>query len=189
MNREQWLTTVAKDMESFFRGLTLVPYRVTCGWPSSGGIGLKKRTLGQCHGAMWSTEGLHELFISPLLAKPDEVAGVLCHEMAHIVAGVEANHGKKFVDVRNVVGLTKNKPPQAMPGPELAKRIKGITDRVGVYPHSAMKLVVKKKTKNISSVGLECPACECRIRIGMKWLEESGMPTCGCGEVFTLPEE
>src|SRR5262245_3291211 len=121
-NREGWLTEVASQVEPFFVGFKLDPYRVTCGWPSRNGLGRRMRRVGECHGSKSSKAGIHEIFISPLLDKPLEVAGTLCHELAHAAAGIDAAHGKDFVKVCKHVGLTRGKPTSVMPGERLNAR-------------------------------------------------------------------
>ncbi len=75
MNREGWLTEVAKQMEPIFSGYKLPAYRVTCGWPCKNALGARTKRVGECHGVASSTGGNFELFISPLLADPLEVSG------------------------------------------------------------------------------------------------------------------
>ncbi len=189
MNREHWLTEVARHAVKLFGKVKVQPYRVTCGWPVSGGLGKTRRTVGQCFGAEWSPEAkVHEIFISPLLAKPDEVAGTLMHELCHVAAGVKANHGRGFVTVCDAVGLTRGRAIERMPGSILANLLREVTDQVGTYPHLALKPVMKLKKTNDSTVTLVCTECSCRVRMARKFLEEPGLPTCGCGESFMEDE-
>jgi len=80
VNREAWLSAVATALQPFFPGAEFAPYRVTMGWPVSNGLGRRRRTVGQCFGAESSKDKVFELFISPLLDDPVEVAGTLAHE-------------------------------------------------------------------------------------------------------------
>lgn len=188
MNREQWLSDVARLLATnVFKEYLLGPYRVTMGWPCRGGVSSTRRVVGECHSPRTSTGGVHEIFISPLLEKPSEVSGALAHELAHVAAGVEAQHGKLFQHVCRRVGLTKGDPWCVMPGDSLAGRLALLTAKTGPYPHSAMKLVAKVK-KPRSTLSLTCPACYCKISMGIKWLGVSGLPTCGCGAEFSLTE-
>ena len=183
MNREQWLTDLAKQCEPLFNKFKILPYRVTCGWPCKGGISLKRRVIGECHHAKSSKSGIHEIFISPILDKPIEVAGTLCHELAHVAAGIEAAHGKGFVKVCKHVGLTKGRPTSVMPGDFLNERLEKVISKLGSdYPHQALVPIPKVKVKTVSVIKLTCPKCDCIVTIGRKWLEEAGLPTCGCGE-------
>ncbi len=75
-NREGWLTELAAQVRPIFTGFEIGPYRVSCGWPSERALGKKSRVIGQCFACRVSKGGIFEMFISPLLEKPIEVAGV-----------------------------------------------------------------------------------------------------------------
>lgn len=182
-NREHWLTEVANATVTIFKGMSIAKFRVTCGWPSKNALGRNKRAVGQCFAPECSKDGVSEIFVSPLLEKPDEVAGTLAHELAHVAAGVKAAHGKEFVRVCRHVGLTCGKPGNVMPGPHLAEVLAVITEKVGVYPHSALAPIQVEKAKVKSVVGLVCE-CGCKVSISLKLLEKCGMPVCGCKRLF-----
>lgn len=184
VNREQWLTDVAKQVEPVFHGFLVPPYRVTCGWPTRGAVSTRRRVVGQCHGAKSSSGGLYELFISPVLAEPLEVAGTLCHELAHVAAGTEAGHGGKFVKVCRHVGLDKGKPTNVMPGDRLNDRLRKIIEVQGAYPHSAIVPILKQVKVARPAVRLECEECGCKVSMSAKWYAEAGAPTCACGGVM-----
>lgn len=186
INREAWLTEVALQIAPLFRGFDLGPYRLTCGWPSKLALGKRVRRLGECHGAPSSTAGVHEIFISPMLDKPLEVAGVACHELAHVAAGVKAGHAGLYLKVIKQVGLTKNKPTQAMPGPLLEERLQKILEKLGPYPHQAMNPFMKEETKTKSSFTVICMDCGCLVHMSNKWIQEVGFPTCACGGEMEL---
>lgn len=186
MNREAWLTELAKLSEPIFSGFKLAPYRVTCGWPVSGGVAMKKRTLGQCFCSTVSKGKVHEIFISPLLDDPAEVSGTLLHEMGHVAAGIPAGHGSRFVKVCRHVGLTKGKPTQAMPGETLAERLSKLYAPLGQYPHTAITPVLKMKKVSPKPVRMEC-VCGCKVSMTAKDAGEFPLPTCGCGEPFVIP--
>jgi hypothetical protein len=94
MNREAWLNELAKLAVPVFSGYQLKPYRLTCGWPSKGGMGRRSRRVGECHSLESSKGGVHEIFISPLIDESLEVGGTVLHELAHVAAGITAGHGK-----------------------------------------------------------------------------------------------
>ena len=187
MNREAWLTELAAKAQLLFSGFSLPPYRVTCGWPSKNAMGSKARRVGECHSAKSSRGGVFELFISPTLDKPLEVAGVLCHELAHVAAGIEAAHGKFFVRVCRAVGLTKGKPTSVMPGALLNEKLDKILQPLGEYPHKAI-VPTGRIAKPSSTLSLECP-CGCRVSMGKKWANEVGYPVCACGKPFVIREK
>jgi hypothetical protein len=144
----------------------------------------KKQTLGQCFDSKVSTGEVHELFITPLLDKPLEVAGVVLHEMTHVAAGVDAGHKGRFIRIAQQVGLTKGKPVHALPGERLSEYLQKLIEQLGPYPHTALKPILKSKKTKSKDVTLACEDCTCKVRITAKWLDESGVPTCGCGGLF-----
>ena len=192
MNREAWLTEVAKTiLEPLYPGgLKGRPYRVTCGWPSTGGLGGKTRRIGECHALESSKDKVHEIFISPVLDQPLDVAGTLAHELAHVAAGIKAGHGKEFVEVCKLVGLTAGKAKSAGPGTLLQERLRRALTKLPPYPHAAIVPVVKVKAARSSNMSLVCSAeeCGCRCTMSVRWLGEEGpgLPTCGCGSLFRL---
>lgn len=181
MNREAWLTAVADRVSPLYAQYQLKPYRVTMGWPCRNALGTRARRVGECHGLESSKGGVHEIFISPVLADPLEVAGTVCHEMAHVAAGIDAGHKGMFIRVCNYVGLTKGKPTQAMPGMALTRQLGQIIKDLGPYPHSAMSPKGKLKKVEVKDLTLRCPKCECKVRMSIKWLDRAGPPVCGCG--------
>ncbi len=186
-NREHWLTELSRAVAPVYAGFRLSEFRVTCGWPASGGLSTKRRRVGECHGAQSSKGGLFELFISPVLDDSLQVAGTVCHELAHVAAGVEAQHKGQFVRVCRAVGLTKGKPTSVMPGAELDEKLRRIIERLGAYPHQALQPVGKLVQSKPGPVILVCGDCGCKVQISLKWLEEAGPPSsCGCGGGFEL---
>jgi hypothetical protein len=183
-NREAWLTDLARAIVPTFRGYDLGRFRVTCGWPCHNAISLKKRVVGQCFGVESSTDGVSELFISPVLDRPLEVAGTLVHELAHVAAGVREAHKGKFLKVCRMVGLTKGKPTSVMPGAALDEVLLRLLEPLGRYPHAAIKPTLKlsKPSKNVTLVCV----CGFRCSCALKRLTETGEPTCGCGKLMQL---
>jgi hypothetical protein len=170
---------LAKRLEPLFKGFTMDPYRLTCGFPSRKAFG-RVYALGECHDITTSKGGTYEIFINPLHDDSMDVAGTVAHEMAHVAAGTKAGHKGLFITVCKYVGLTKGKPTTAGPGPRLSAIIGRIIEKIGPYPHKAIvPRMVKVKPK--TAVSLECEECGCLIRITNKWLSESGYPVCGCG--------
>ena len=70
MNREAWLTEVASRIVPLFRGVEVKPFRVTCGWPSVNGLGGRSRRIGECWYGKESADGVHNIFVSPVIDKP-----------------------------------------------------------------------------------------------------------------------
>jgi hypothetical protein len=170
------------SLRPLFRGWDLGRVRVACGWPSHRGLSPHRRVVGQCFGPESSAGKVSELFVSPVLEKPMEVAGTLAHEMAHVAAGVDAAHGRGFVTVCRHVGLTSGRPTSVMPGPALARHIEtALLPGLGPYPHEALRPAPREAGRAPGSARLVCPACGCVVTIGLKWLAAAGPPVCGCG--------
>ncbi len=149
--------------------LDKLKYRVTCGWPVTGGLA-RNRRVGECHSDKSSAGGVFEIFVSPTLAEPLEAAGI------------KAAHGKGFVKVCQHVGLVKGKPKSVMPGDRLNERLAIIISGLPAYPHQALTGTPKEKSaKGPTSLKLVCKECGCELRISFRWLEEAGPPVCGCG--------
>lgn len=187
-NREGWLMELARQVEPIFKGFSVKPYRISCGWPCRGGLGATAYIAGECHPIETSQGGVFEIFINPRVANPLLVGGTVCHELAHVVAGTKAKHGKGFVRICNHVGLTSGKPKSVMPGPRLNDRLQRIVEKLGEYPHKAMVPQFKPK-KARTSASLICPSCGCTLTISLKWLELAGFPKCACGTEFQQKEE
>jgi hypothetical protein len=185
-NREEWLTCLAGMMLPLFKGYAVRPYRVTCGWPCKGGVSRKSPAVGECHSDKMSGDGVHEIFISPLLGRESvmDVAGTLCHELAHVAAGVKAGHGKQFKEVCLHVGLTRGPARFAGPGDRLEDRLADMVDRVGCkYPHAAMTFPQRKvRQKGKVFETMLCDGCEGKVSISKAWLGKGGVLYCGCGE-------
>jgi hypothetical protein len=173
MNREQWLTDAAELLRPIFKqhGYDVPHIRVSTGWPSKGGRSLKRRTIGECWFEHTSVDGIPQLFISPVLVDGVEVLATLAHEMAHVVAGVEAMHRGKFMEVINAIGLI-GKPTATKAGPELEVGLLYLLKKLGDYPHA--KLIFETKPKQSTRlIKASCSNCECIIRITRSWIEQA----------------
>src|SRR5581483_6460795 len=105
--REAWLVDATAFLLEHMRqaGLASVEVRVSCGWPSSGGLGQRKAVIGQCFAPTVCKDGKPQIFISPRLADSIEVLGTLLHELIHASVGCECGHGKRFSQAARKVGL------------------------------------------------------------------------------------
>ncbi len=184
INREGWLTEVSSRCRRFFRNYEFPAYRVTCGWPMVSGRPKEgSYRVGECHGPRSSKGGVFEIFVSPAIADPLEVAGTVMHEMAHVLAGMEAKHGPKFVRICNEAFLTKGKATERGPGSFLEGCLKDIIKELPAYPHDAL-VPAGRPAKRSDSVRLQCSECGFKATTSYKWLEGSGYPTCGCGTLM-----
>ena len=195
MNREQWLTELAAHAEPLFRGFKLEAYRLTCGFPSKHALGMRRRRIGECHyptlvsvnDGPATVVGYHNIFISPLLDDPLEVAGTVVHEMTHVAAGAKAGHARGFVKVAKHVGLTKGKPTEAMPGDRLNDTLRRYVEAIGAYPHTAIKPTLRE-VKVKPMVTVRCEGCEYSVRVPLDIFNAVGPPVCGCGTAMAVKE-
>lgn len=182
MNREAWLEAAVQNIRPIFlgAGYTIPEVRVSVGWPSSGGLSTKKRTIGQCWFGTTAADGKPQLFISPLLddvKDPQGVLATLVHEVCHVAAGVDAKHGPKFVKVMKKLGL-EGKPTSTSAGGDLLVRFETILAELGPFPHS--KIVPTEKDPKPQTTRMrkcECEGCGFLVRLTQKWLDV-GQPIC-----------
>ena len=176
MNREQWLSRLAKSLEGLFEehGAKLPAYRVTCGFPSKGGLS-KLRTLGQCWSDQASADDTHELIVSMTLDEPMRIAGVLAHEMVHAAVGVQHGHKGPFRKLALAIGLC-GKMTATEESEAFKRRLSPILAELGEYPHAKLDASNRKK-QGTRLIKTECPRCGYTTRITRKWLDV-GAPIC-----------
>ncbi len=144
MTREAWLTQMVGELAGLLpEDYSLPPaLRVSVGFPS--GASRKDGKIGQCWSPYSSVDGSVEMFISPVLDDPIQVAATLLHEMVHAAVGVERGHKRPFKQVMLAVGL-RGKPTATYPGSELADTLQEAIARIGPYPHAALLPETRKK--------------------------------------------
>lgn len=188
--REQWLNAAAVEIydahsEAFDKHFGedgdshLASLLVSTGFPSRGGLG---KVIGECWKSEASEGGAHHIFINPRLTDIVEVVATLAHEMIHAADNGENKHKGKFTRCARDLGLD-GKPTATFAGPEFADWARGLSTKIGSYPHEMLTplMVVKKQTTRM--LKLEAPCCGYIVRTTKKWLEE-GMPSCPCGNPF-----
>lgn len=191
LNREAWLDAAVQKLRPIFlgHGYTVPELRVSVGWPSSGGLAQKKKTIGQCWFGTTAADGKPQLFISPLLDDPKESQGVLAtlvHEVVHTIAGFDAKHGPKFKKIMEKVGLA-GKPTATHAGEDLIIRLGAIADELGAFPHSRIVPTKKPKTQTTRMLKCECGTCGYTVRLSRKWLDISE-PLCPVDKISMPPE-
>lgn len=194
--REQWLREVLLWTSKDLFGCGDAPsqpnnIRVSVGFPSSGGLGKKRRVIGECWSYECSDGAFSEIFINPVLSDGVEVVSTLIHEVVHATVGVLEKHRGQFIVASKSVGLQR--PWTATTAtPELGDKIRHFLSGFDPYPHSKLtprKLIGPTKPQKNRQLKLECPdpACGYTIRTTRKWIE-LGMPTCICGKLFELKD-
>lgn len=190
INREHWLNELVKRLEPMLieHGHKLTKWRISCGFPGTRARPSTKNAhrIGECWGADSSADQTHEMFISPLLSDPVEVAEVTLHEMLHAVLPPGTGHRGPFSRLARAVGL-EGKPTSTHAGDDLKKAFKPILDDLGPYPHAALDASTKRKTRN-PLIKVTCPECGYNARVTRMWLDEAGNPICPqCHAEFIEP--
>ena len=181
-SREAWLGRLVDALRPDFAGHGCpLPerIRVACGWPSRGGRAARRKTIGEAWSSRCSSDGAFETFLSPVMADPIEVGAVLVHELVHHAVGTDAGHRGPFRRLALAVGL-KGPMRSTTAGDELRRRLHGIVEAIGPYPHAALNASDRKRQPTrMLKVG--CAACGCVIRMTRQWIASIGTPTCACG--------
>ena len=183
MNREEWLTAAAVEIEAaLFAPLNKslpATWRGSCSWPSSRANGKNKAgTIGQCFEPSVSDDGTAEMLVSMSQDDPLEVAAILTHEMVHAVEGIEAGHGPAFRSTALKIGLT-GKMTATRPGENFKRDVAPILEKLGPYPHAAVD-ISKRKKQTTRMIKVECGDCGYTARVTRKWIEQTGAPLCVC---------
>lgn len=205
MNREEWLTQAVAKLTPLFKGAGLeVPeLRVSCGFPSRGGLATKKKVIGECWDGLCAADGRPQLFISPMLnenscdiqpatpfASAQGVLATLVHEMVHASIGTKAKHGPKFKKAMKQVGL-EGKPTATTADKAMCDYLGGILLQLGPYPHSELKMVRERKVQTTRMHKAECDCCGYTVRLAKKWAD-FGAPICPTDKkplTMEVPEE
>ncbi len=109
--------------------------QAACGWPKA-----SRRAIGQCWSPSASADETTQMYISPTEANPVKVVDILLHEMIHAVVGCEHGHKGPFRTLAKDFGFAgKMTATYADEGTALETLLKGITNKLGPYPHAAMK--------------------------------------------------
>lgn len=180
INREHWLERMGAELVERIEDTAkakMPKFRISCGWPSRGGLSLKKPVIGQCWPGMVSKDGTHELFIAPTISDDTTVAGVVAHEMVHAIVGTKVGHRGPFVRVVYGIGLT-GKPTATIPGEEFKEYVDPIIKKIGPYPHTAMVPSGKYKAQSTRLIKASCSDCGYVVRVTRKWVDSVGAPIC-----------
>jgi hypothetical protein len=189
LTREDWLNAASLHIEEHLgklAGLDLPSFRVTCGWPSSGGTGSKKRTLGQCWNPEASSDAHAEVFISPMEAEPVTVLAILAHELIHACLPKGTGHKGPFVKAAKALGFAGPFTQLNMTD-ELRAWAQVIVDALPAYPHAAITPGGEgdKKPQTNRQLLATCEAqgegSDCygyKVRLSRKWIDLLGAPIC-----------
>lgn len=182
-SREEWLMAATLELTPMFvaKGYDVPAIRVACGWPSSKGLSAKARRIGECWAAEAASDGVSQIFISPWLNDVLHAQGVLAthtHEMIHAIVGIKCGHKGPFKQCARAIGL-EGKLTSTHAGAELTETLKGISDKLGPYPHAKLDILQRPTKKQTTRMlKCECPQCGFVVRTTKKWLDDVGAPHC-----------
>jgi hypothetical protein len=195
--REAYLLAASEKLKPLFeRAKAPLPaVHVSTGWPSTRGLPAKRTALGECWDSAASADGVHQIFISPLMGEtevlePQGVLATLAHELVHAAVGIKEKHGRVFKRVALAIGL-KGKMTSTQAGEELLNELRAIHAMLGSYPHAKLEPTLSgKKKQGTRMVKCSCEACGYTVRTSKKWLEV-GPPHCPAHGAmqFDLPAE
>jgi hypothetical protein len=177
--REAWLVVAVKALEPIFseQGFSLPKVRVSCAFPSTSRRG---SVVGQCWGTSCSTDGINEIFITPLYSKHYEILDTLTHELVHAVDDCQSKHGKEFKRIATAIGL-EGKMINASAGPQLKKRLQFISSSIvkdfGYYPHAAMCFPESQSSSARLNPRAVCPKCGFQVTVSTRFIKH-GPPIC-----------
>lgn len=203
--REQWLLLLAEKLVPYIEQTAMIEmplYRVSCSWPSKGGLSRRARVQGQCWAASASTDNHAEIFISPYEDSPNMVAEILAHELIH-AALPKAGHGPDFRAAALAIGYTG--PMRSTPTtPAFWEWVQPILDEIPPYPHKSLNpfrvrlegdgptagpqegddddqadrpIAAPAPQKN-RQMKCTCTTCGYIARTSRKWIEDKGPPHC-----------
>jgi hypothetical protein len=200
--REAWLDALVAKLRDWFTvvGKPLPDViKTSPGWPPKGGMAPKARVRGTC---MYGTDKSAHVFLNPTEDIPQDIFGIMLHELVHAAIGPRKNdkekggHGPDFKALGLKVGLA-GKPKEMWPKDEITQQF---TDRLlpelGWYPHIRLDPETREKPQSTRMLKVECdgtrhtPDGNLETRLahdtyklrGSKTQLERGVPLCPvCG--------
>lgn len=193
MNREAWLHALAHRLAPWFEELGHpLPerYRVSCGFPSRSSLSQHRRRVGECWSAEVSGSGHREIFVSPVLDDPVEVAQVVVHELLHAALPDGVGHRAPFPRLARQLGL-EGRPSATVAGELFRERIAPLLAELGPYPHTRITPTRRARPAAQRPIKATCASCGYSVRITRKWVRAAGAPLCPCagGGPMDIPEE
>ena len=185
-SREEWLnkvlhTHVAKLLRDKAQVTLPKDVKVSVGFPGGGSA---RKRIGECWPRVRSSIGVNEIFINPALMQVETMVDVLVHESIHAADDCKSGHKGFFRKTALAVGLT-GKMKSTVAGPELKAWIAAVIAKMPTMEYGSLDLDGRKK-QTTRLLKIECTGCGCVLRMTQKWLDQSGVPTCGCGEEMSV---
>lgn len=174
VTRERWLTDLVHELDALLFENAMPKFRITCGFPSRGGLGKVKRVIGQCWSPNNSDDGTTEIIMTITEDDLQQIAGTVAHEMVHAIVGIPAGHGKLFRALAIQIGL-EGKMTATTSTEAFKQSMLPIFEKLGEYPHSKLDGSTLKK----QSTRMKKAVCDCgyTCRLSNKWAS-LGAPIC-----------
>lgn len=193
MNREEWLGALVMALIPMIEDQgEKVPgdVNISVSFPSKKATG-KRRAVGQCWYPEQAEDKRTNIFVSPVLSDPLEVAETVLHELVHAAVGPGHGHKGPFITLAKALGFTK--PWTSTPASDtLQGDLRAILEALPPYPHGALDASAAEKgskPQTTRMVKVECVNCGYTLRTTKKWIEV-GLPTCVCsGEIQETGKE
>lgn len=176
--REDYLVQAVSELRSVFDALNHplpAQIRVACGFPSNNARSAKNRAVGQHWSGKASADGTHEILISPVIADPVRVLGILVHELAHAATDGDGHKGRFPALVRSL-GL-EGKPTATVEGDKFKQEYAALLTDLGEYPHAELNAGVNRKVQSTRMLKASCPHCGYTVRLSAKWASIA-LPDC-----------
>jgi hypothetical protein len=178
--REAWLAAAAELLAPMFAraGYPLPPsIKFGLGFTSKGTAG-KDKLLGECWHQDYQ-EGHAHIFISHFMDDPNQILGVLVHELCHAAAPANSKHGPAFVKIADAIGC-EGKAKHKLPGADLQAVLETHQYYLGPLPHSPLRLTRKTPKPPKPIIKCVCLDCGYEATVKPKLLETQGAPICPC---------
>jgi hypothetical protein len=180
VNREDWLIALAEKLRPDFAAVGRVlptNFKVSTGFPSQGALSRRRQRIGECWHAEATRDGIHQIFVSPVIDDGLRVGDVLIHELCHAALPADVKHGKAFAKLAYDMGL-QGKPTSTVASPSLTARLNALIAELGSYPHAAIERLGQISKQSTRMLKVSCLFCGYTCRLTAKWLERSGAPIC-----------
>lgn len=187
--REEWLVEAIRLLTPLFAAVedapAMPPVRISVGWP--GGRGKKGNVIGQAWAKSAASDGVAQVFVSPVLDDAVRVLDVVVHELVHVVDENLNGHRGRFAKIAKALGL-EGKMTATVAGEELKGKLAEIHEALGEYPHAALAATAEgadgPKKQGTRMLKVECAEGSGYIvRMTRTWLDEVGTPICPCHKV------
>lgn len=196
--REHWLNEAVEELRTHINDFAKLSFperiRVSCGWPSKGGVSQARRVLGEYWEPEAAWDNVPQVFISPYVREPDVVLAILLHQLLHACFG----HGKHDPDFRRAAKdcFLVGRGNDLAAGPELRAKLLEVAERLGTYDNSRLDALVEEKVDKPKAgrmLKAFCPANEDHkedyiVRLTRKQVD-IGLPICPCGKEMVLEEK